>query len=807
MSELNDFSVTFIPRRLQLEKARQRSAEKPRVGHRSRVSRRSWVSGRGTARLLVITTVLTLSATMGTTLDSRVLGAAPAFGRLVPAGTMTVARGGQTATLLPDGRVLLVGGQVDGEDQSTAELYDPATDSFTRTGSISTLWRMAPAAVLLPDGRVLLVGGFGQQPGSEDVTAFEFAEVYDPRSGQFSRTGPMIVPRQWLWSALALQDGRVLIAGGEGPNGILGSIELFDPVAGAFVPGGVMISPRTQHTMTLLPDGKVLIAGGWGTDGPLATAEIYDPKTGTSVATGSLGTARSGATATALADGRVLIVGGTGPGTTYGDALASAELYDPTSGTFRPTGRLVTERSGASAVPLRDGRVLVAGGYNIDGSPRTVERYDPASGRFEVVGKLGPGSTSGNSNWLSETLLRDGSVLIAGRDIAAAERYDPSLPAEPAQPAAAPVVPVGFQAVEGPGALRTGHTATRLADGRILIVGGTDGGTGPVLASAEIYDPATGRSTPTGSMAVPRSGHVAALLDDGRVLIAGGLGGADITTSWPSAEIYDPISGSFSPAGPVTVAKVRTPGPHASSGEAGSAAVTLRDGRVLIFGWDPTSTEGAPSMETYDPATRRFTTKAASAGSGAIRSATLLPDGRVLVLTGTHFEPTVQATVYDPVADTWDPAGQTVAGQEFSATGLPDGRVLVAGGVSYHSDDGTMAAARIWDPVTGTFSATGDMMAARAGHAGTLLPDGSVLVTGGYYYSDGQGTQQDGPLAPELWDPRSGAFSPAGTMAAQRTGHTATAFDDGRVLLVGGVTRSPDRTDPVPPFAEVYVGP
>ena len=178
----------------------------------------------------------------------------------------------------------------------------------------------------------------------------------------------------------------------------------------------------------------------------------------------------------------------------------------------------------------------------------------------------------------------------------------------------------------------------------------------------------------------------------------------------------------------------------------------------------------------------------------------------MLILTGTHFDPTVHATVYDPVADTWDPAGETIAGQEFSTTGLPDGRVLVAGGVSYHSDDGTMAAARIWDPVSGTFLATGDMASARAGHAGTLLPDGSVLVTGGYYYSDQEGTPQVGPLAPELWDPRSGTFSPAGTMAASRSGHTATPLGDGRVLLVGGVTRSPDRTDPVPPFAELYLG-
>ena len=114
-----------------------------RVAPGSRVARRTGVSRRGTARVLVAAAVLTLPAAAGMALDSQVLGAAPMSGRLVPAGTMTVPRGGQTATLLPDGRVLLVGGQVDGEDQSTAELYDPTSDTFARTGSLSTLWRVA----------------------------------------------------------------------------------------------------------------------------------------------------------------------------------------------------------------------------------------------------------------------------------------------------------------------------------------------------------------------------------------------------------------------------------------------------------------------------------------------------------------------------------------------------------------------------------------------------------------------------------------------------------------------------------------
>ena len=220
----------------------------------------------GTARLLLAAAVLTLLAAAAAVLASQLLSPARVLGRLVPAGTMTAARSYQTATLLPDGRVLLVAGDVNGPDGNSAELYDPATDTFTRTGSISTLERRDAASALLPHGRVLIVGGNGQITGDDDPAAFRFAEVYDPVGGTFTRTGPMIVPRERLGSTATLPDGRVVIAGGDGPNGPLGSIELFDPGSGTFVSGGSLVSSRSQHTMTPLPDGRVLLAGGYGAD-------------------------------------------------------------------------------------------------------------------------------------------------------------------------------------------------------------------------------------------------------------------------------------------------------------------------------------------------------------------------------------------------------------------------------------------------------------------------------------------------------------------------------------------------------------
>ncbi len=770
---------------------------------------------RGGARLIVLAALLALVVAALLVLSTRLRPSDRLLGRLVPTGPMTVEREGHTATLLADGRVLVVGG----DDPPSADIYDPATGTFTRTGTLTTQQRFGMATAALPDGGALVVGGWDMM-GSGSVTDWpiRFGETYDAASGTFRRTADLAQARGYLWSALALPDGRIMIAGGEVPdapagatgsdsNRHLADVEFYDPSSGEFARGGPLLSPRSAHTLTLLADGRVLVAGGWGPEGPLATAEVYDPSTGTSTPTSAMTTGRAYHATVALADGRVLLIGGDGPDAGH-SALDSIDVFDPVTGTFAPAGRLISERSGPTAVRLMEGRVLVAGGNNRDGDPRSVEVFDPVAGTSEVVGRIEPGQDVGNSFSVTTTLLGDGTVLIAGGNGAQAERFYPTLPPEPARAAASPPTPVNFAPVDGPGALRTGHTATRLADGRVLIAGGTDGGTSPILASAEIFDPVTGRSSPTGPMGAPRSGHAAALLADGRVLVAGGLQDADTTQPWPSAELYDPVTGLFAPTGAMTAQSAPRSGSHSGPRHGHPAAVTLPDGRVFIADWDPASADdGGGSAQIYDPASDAFTATTALGGSadGEARSAILLPDGRVLVLVGTHVDPTVQALIYDPATETWEAAGSAMVGEAFSATLLPDGRVLVAGGVAYHGA-GTTAAARIWDAATGTFTDAGDMAAARAGHAATLLADGRVLVSGGFFYSRDQSAQV-GPIAPEVWDPRSGLFSPAGTMVSERSGSTATLLADGRVLIIGGVKRPPDRSNLPPPFAELYVGP
>jgi len=267
----------------------------------------------------------------------------PGTGTFSLTGSMTIARDGHTATALLDGRVLLAGGNDLGDHGvASAELYDPETGTFAATGSMTTA-RGFHTATLLSDGRVLITGG--------DPAAWTFsgpylasAEVYDPATGTFTATGSMSVGRE-LHAASLLSDGRVLITGGVTYNGVvsLDSAELYDPTTGTFSLTGPMTDGRVFQTASMLPDGRVLIAGGLvngrvyaNNPAFLATAEIYDPTTGTFTTTGPMSDMRAYPTATLLANGRVLVAAGAvDAGVT---TLASAELYDPVTGTFGPAG-------------------------------------------------------------------------------------------------------------------------------------------------------------------------------------------------------------------------------------------------------------------------------------------------------------------------------------------------------------------------------------------------------------------------------------------------------------------------------------
>jgi hypothetical protein len=322
------------------------------------------------------------------------------------------------------------------------------------------------------------------------------------------------------------------------------------PTSGTFSLTGSMAVQRVNFTATLLGDGRVLVAGGDGG----TSSELFDPRTGRFTETGSMLAQTGGQSATLLPDGRVLMAG-------TGDT-GGTELYDPASATFKPAGSMGTLRFDHTATLLRDGRVLIAGGGTGTQFLSTAEIYDPSTDRFTPTGSMKVARVNAES-----VLLQDGRVLVVGGDqgdagmdqlmFASAEIYDPATSK--------------FTSTGPMSEPRTHFAATRLLDGRVLVAGGYYASTETVatLASAEIYDPATGKFAPTGSMSVPRDCPTATLLLDGRVLLASG----------ESGELYDPATGTFGPAAPFNR---MTESPYTYT--YGQVAVRLADGRVLLPG-------------------------------------------------------------------------------------------------------------------------------------------------------------------------------------------------------------------------------
>lgn len=346
---------------------------------------------------IALTAAISVSAVI--TVHSLEFVATP-VGSVGPTSPMLSPRSGHTATLLPDGKVLVAGGMRRNQEfYRSAELYDPATGKFSPTGGMS-IGRVGHAAVLLQSGKVLIVGGWIGHAVTDS------AELYDPSTGKFTAIAKMVCKRGRPSAAL-LGNGDVLITGGaDRPDGAGGAAtaELFHPATQTFVQVGPMHSARISHTSILLHDGRVLIAGGRG-ETVTASAELYDPKTKRFTETGSMLSARYKHTAGLLPDGRVLIAGGSDDHDWTG-RLNSAEIYDPRTGKFTATSPLNNGRFKLpnEAVLLASGQLVIAGGS------RKVEVYNPATGKFSIAS----GEISDAWHFMSETKLKDGTVLLAG---------------------------------------------------------------------------------------------------------------------------------------------------------------------------------------------------------------------------------------------------------------------------------------------------------------------------------------------------------------------------------------------------------
>jgi hypothetical protein len=624
----------------------------------------------------------------------------PAIDRSTNTTGILVARCGHTATLLPNGKVLLAGGQTSGGDTATAELYDPAAGTFTATGSMAAP-RLQHTATLLSNGKVLMAGGVTCTPA---CVATASAELYDPGSGTFAATGSMSFPRN-LPTATLLSDETVLVAGGIGvctqttpttcPEELVA--EIYDPNAGTFSQTGTMVGEPSEDASVLLSNGQVLFVGGINstTAAVTAVAEIYDPLSKNFTQTGSLNIPRALASASLMSNGNVLIAGGSST-TVF---PTQAEIYNPSTGKFTLTGSMHESRFDLAAIPLPSGEVLIAGG--VAGAATTsTEFYDPATGLFSSHSVF---MNFDRQNHTS-TPLADGRILVAGGQsglnnanvYASAEIYDPATNQ--------------FTLTGQMSAPREYHSATLLpSSGKVLVVGGFNTQTGnTIAATAELFDPASGTFSLTGSPSTPRAQHTATLLQNGKVLIAGGQSLSPNNPGLTSAEIYDPATGVFTPTGNMTVQRY------------GHTATLLNDGRVLIAGGIPTGffsppITGAPA-EVYDPNTGTFTPLAPvssplSFPDGPFDSI-LLPSGKVLASLGFLF---------DPSTDTFTqlPQGGTNTGYRFTA--LPNGQILVLG----------LSPAELFDPTTNDFGANFPVPVIRTSPTANVLSTGQVLAAGG----------------------------------------------------------------------------
>lgn len=351
--------------------------------------------------------------------------------------------------------------------------------------------------------------------------------------------------------------------------------------AGAWSTVGSLIAVRAQHTATRLLDGRVLVTGG--TDGRnhgLASTELFDPRQATWKPGPSMDTTRIDHTATLLSDGRVLVVGGIDQLDFPQTTLASTEIYTPSTGRWTAAAPMLSPRERHTATLLADGTVLVVGG------------------------------------------LRQSSPTKQGGFVDTAELYDPS---------------TNRWSITGPQVIgvRQGHTATRLLDGRVLVVGG-EAGLGP-NPSVELYDPRTTTWSPGATLLAPHVGHTATRLTSGEVLVAGGAGSISPTFNEPeplaTVEVYDPTTDHWSLRAPM----------HSTRDT--HTATLLTTGKILVVGGAFTTT---PLPELFDPAANRWLLVAGQSMNRHAHTATLLLDGRVLVAGGYSVDSMSSTLVYDP---------------------------------------------------------------------------------------------------------------------------------------------------------------
>ncbi len=714
-------------------------------------------------------------------------------GNFIATGAMTTARAGLVATALVDGSVLVTGGSSRSTTVRSAEHFDRTTGTFTALPDMTTE-RYFHTATRLDSGEVLIVGGSGGA-GAHGATAS--AEIFEPMRKAFRATTGALAKARVFHTATLMSDGTVLIVGGVGTNSSdVAEVELFDPATGKFRVVATLSTPRSNHTAVRVKGASattddVLIAGGKGPNGTTTAVEIltYDAslKTATVRTAPPLAEARQNHSATLLHSGEVLVAGGTGAnyqpvasverwtGHAFftegplnhprrdhhatllptGQVLVAGgldlhvvpatELYTPGAG-FRDIGELVAPRFYSAAVGLPTGQVLFIGGFDATEVAvlKHAELYDPF---WAGVGPM----QEGRQNH-SATLLQDGRVLLAGGGDGGsgtrntAELFDP--------------VTGGFTSV-GMTDARSKHAAARLDGGAVLLAGGQKTGT-QFLASAEVFDPVTNTFGATASLSSPRLGHTATALADGRVVVAGGFG----PTVWASTEIFTwratTSQGTFQS------------GPAMTRDRLGHASVLLDNGRVLSTGgWSSVAGGITYAIEEFDPAAggsysawpnhawfltnRRDHTIAALPG----QTRALVAGGLTSGLTPT--------TSFEVIPQGGE--GRMLSARTLHAmtpTGTNPTTFWVIGGLPAFSGPSTATVEKL-DAADLSTTAMPELGTGRAHHTATLLQDGRVLVAGGHRSMDGATATAEISKSTICAAPPPFGFRPRGKVTFEKT--------------------------------------
>lgn len=651
----------------------------------------------------------------------------PFRGSWSTAASMNYARSGHTANLLADGRVLVAGGKgLTGigvaNFLSNAEIYDPTTNSWTLLPDSMTSPRQFHTATLLTDGRVLLAGG---QSGL--LTLSDSVELFDPQDETFTEVmNNNVLSARKDHTATRLPDGTVLIAGGQtslsGPMiSYTDTTAIFNPTDNSLSVGASFSGHRGAHTATLLNNGKVLVAGGRYYS--LATAyrtsvQLYDPVTENWSDGAALSTGVAYHSTSLQPNGDLLVCGGFN-----GAALSQCERYDPDVNTWSSAASFNQARYFHAVVLLPSGSLVAVGGTDGSAARFSVERFDPPKGFKQAAASMLNAITPETVTRLPNGRLLITGIRIGDQNTNFTEIYD---------------VDLNIWSIHAPmNQIRRYHTATLLPDGKVLVIGGL-GETyqSTVLNTAEIYDPVEETWTMAASMTDARAFHTATLLADGRVMVVGGNNKDLMNPAIASVEIYNPRSNTWS-----LTASPNQPRMYHN-------ALLLNDGRVMIAGGLVRNAGGSSfssfnSVEIFDP--NNQTWFEAAPMSNEVNNdygkqdftMTLLPDGRVLVtggLSGLVYYARIER--YDPATNTWANLGLLPSKRAgHTATLMGDGRVLLAGGSNY---DSTATPSTtyineylIFDPATATITPYSTMVHARTGHKAVLLPNGRILILGG----------------------------------------------------------------------------